>query len=101
MKAKDAPILQEKKQKSLECWTNCLGFTEKGYKHPYKNLFCGAAKFCLIYVGNLSFKANSKDIQQSFQKKMPVLWLLGVLKEKVAVVHLLQYNGKNLMTAIL
>ena len=69
-KAKDAASLQEKKQKSLERWKYCLGFAEKGYKHPYKNPFCGAAKFRTFYVGNLSFKANSKDIQQSFEKQL-------------------------------
>ena len=69
-KAKDAASLQEKKQKSLERWKYCLGFAEKGYKHPYKNLFCAATKFNTFYVGNLSFKANSKDIQQSFQKQL-------------------------------
>ena len=70
MKAKVAASIQEKKQKSLERWKYCLGFAEKGYKHPYKNSICGAAKFRTFYVGNLSFKANSKDIQQAFEKQL-------------------------------
>ena len=45
LKAKDGTLLQEKKKKSLERWKYCLGFADKGYKHPYKNLICGAAKF--------------------------------------------------------
>ena len=67
-KAKDAASLQEKKQNSLEYLKYCLGFAEKGYKHPCKIQFCGAATFCTFYVGNLSFKANAKDIQQSFDE---------------------------------
>jgi len=70
LKAKVAASIQEKKQKSLERWKYCLGFAEKGYKHPYKNSICGAAKFRTFYVGNLSFKANSKDIQQAFEKQL-------------------------------
>ena len=52
-KAKDAASLQKKK-KSLEHWKYCLRFAEKGYKHPYKNLFCGAAKSRTFYVENMS-----------------------------------------------
>ena len=70
LKAKDGTLLQEKKKKSIERWKYCLGFAEKGYKHPYKNPICGAAKFRTFYVGNLSFKASSKDIQQAFEKQL-------------------------------
>ena len=60
-----------KEAESLERWKNCLGFAEKGYKHPYEIPFCGAAKFRTFYVENLSFfKANSKDIQQSLEKQL-------------------------------
>lgn len=70
LKVEAEAISQETKQKSMEHWKYCLGFAEKGYKHPFKNPVCGAAKFRTFYVGNLSFKAKAKDIQQAFEKQL-------------------------------
>ena len=102
-KAKDAASLQEKKQKSLERWKYCLGFAEKGYKHPYKNPFCGAAKFRTFYGGNLPFKANSKDIQQAFKKQLSNVDSVVVAwdyKGKSRGCAFITIDGKNFMTVI-
>jgi hypothetical protein len=38
----------------------------------FKNDSCGAQKFRSFYVGNLSFKAKSSDIQQAFENHLAI-----------------------------
>ena len=57
--------MQRQYDNSRKAWSHYLGLAEKGYKQS-----CGAAKFRTFYVGNLSFKANSTDIQKAFEKQL-------------------------------
>ena len=79
MKAKDAASLQEKKQKSLERWKFCLGFAEKGYKHPYKksilwssqvsHLVCWRPVLQQLFEKHLSRKVDSVVVARDSEGK--------------------------------
>ena len=57
--------VQQLSEKDKSLWNRCLRVAdEKGFKNDN----CGAQKFRTFYVGNLSFKAKSSDIQQAFEK---------------------------------
>ena len=59
-------IVQELRERGKRLWNRCLQANEEGFKNDN----CGAQKFRTFYVGNLSFKAKSSDIQQAFEKHL-------------------------------
>ena len=59
--------MQRQYDNSRKAWSRYLGLAEKGHKQSYE-----ATKFRTVNVGNLSLKANSKDIQQSFEKQLSI-----------------------------
>jgi len=60
--------VESKYEKASRIWKQVLAAVEKGIKP--KNSVCGAKKFQTFYVGNLSFKASTSNIKQTFEKQI-------------------------------
>ncbi len=61
--------VRELSEKAKSFWNRWLRVADdKGFR----NDSCGAQKFRTFYVGNLSFKAKSSDIQQAFEKHLSI-----------------------------